>query len=396
MGAMNTADLALKYDPVYRNISMYFSEDQAYLDEQFAEAWYKLMTRDMGPVTRCLGNLVPEPRPFQNPLPNPPKQMADMGKVKQVLKMKIRQQMAKGSSIAEEVARLAWRCASTHRVTDYTGGCNGARIRLSPQKDWPINAGLDVVLDELERIQKRFNGQVSIADLIVLAGNTALELNGAPKMPFCPGRTDATRDGDAGVMPPLLGENADLDDLRESALLLGVSPREWTALQAYRVMASRDQSGADYFRNLLFTDWVRVEVEIDGVQKTLYKSKNRRRIRTIERAEYLLTLEPEFRSAAQDFATEPEVLAQEFAAAWTKVMNADRYNGPAGNLCAPYTSATESEPEKPAEKPGTCGNIRKPKRCRRLDGCTWTGKRCVKENRRLSITERLASVFGYN
>merc|ERR1719384_2641204 len=113
-------------------------------------------------------------------------------------------------------------------------------------------------------VQLKFNDKVSMADLIVLAGNTALELHGAPKLPFCGGRTDATEDGDAGVMPPRLGENADLDDLRESALLLGVSPREWTALQAYRVMASKDQSGSDYFRKLLFADWKRVEVEYNG------------------------------------------------------------------------------------------------------------------------------------
>jgi len=387
---MNTADLALKYDPQYKPISKRFMKDQAYLDEQFAEAWYKLMTRDMGPVTRCLGNLVPEPRPFQNPLPNPPKKMVEFKEVKKVLKAMIRERMPKGTDVAEKFARLAWRCAATHRVTDYTGGCNGARIRLAPQKDWPVNAGLDVALRALERVQQKFNGRVSIADLIVLAGNTALELNGAPKLPFCAGRTDATEDGDAGVMPPRLGDNSDLDDLRESALLLGVSPREWTALQAYRVMATDDQSGSSYFKRLLFSDWERVEVELGGKTKTLYKSKNSRRLRTIERAEYLLTIEPEFRAAAQDFATEPQVLAQEFAAAWTKIMNADRYDGPAGNLCTPYS------PESKPQSTGKCMNIRKEKRCIREDGCAWTGKRCVQEKRRLSFTERLASVFGFN
>jgi len=291
--------------------------------------------------------------------------------------------------MTETFARLAWRCAATHRVTDYTGGCNGARIRLSPQKDWPVNAGLDRALDMLERTQQQFDDKVSIADLIVLAGNTALEMSGAPLLPFCGGRTDAMEDGAAGVMPPRLGENADLDDLRESALLLGLSPREWTALQSYQVKASTDQWGSEYFRQLLFTDWVRVEVEIDGAKKTVYKSKNNRRIRTIERAEYLLTIEPEFRSAVQDFATEPAMLAQEFAAAWTKVMNADRYDGPAGNLCAPYSPQTEPEQDK-------CTSVLKPRRCRRITGCTWKARRCVQESRRLSITEQLASAFGFN
>merc|ERR1712079_207544 len=184
-------------------------------------------------------------------------------------KRKIYETIRLGNDMTETFARLAWRCAATHRVTDYTGGCNGARVRLSPQKDWPVNAGLDRALGMLERTQQQFDDKVSIADLIVLAGNTALEMSGAPTLPFCGGRTDATEDGAAGVMPPRLGDGADLDDLRESALLLGVSPREWTALQSYRVLASNDQSGSGYFSKLLFSDWARVEVEVDGAKKVV-------------------------------------------------------------------------------------------------------------------------------
>merc|ERR1719150_3325452 len=151
---------------------------------------------------------------------------------------------------------------------------------------------------------------VSYADLIVLAGNTALEMRGATPLPFCGGRTDATESGSAGVMPPLLDESKEnsLDDLRESALLLGVSPREWTALQAFRGMKMGTDGFSKYFKTLLFKDWEEVQVtKQDGTVKTLYKSIKGSNIKVITRSEYLLTLDPEFRSAAQDFASEPEM-----------------------------------------------------------------------------------------
>merc|ERR1711881_510371 len=179
---------ALVYDDSYIKLSRKFADDEKYLDEQFAESWYKLMTRDMGPRERCLGNMVPAAREFQNPLPAPPAKLADFGAVKRMVKGLMMEHSKIVSLMGTEAdkygdqvnfgplfVRLAWRCAATHRVTDYTGGCNGARIRLSPQKDWPVNSGLDMALELLEPVKAKFGDGLSWADLIVLAGNTALE-----------------------------------------------------------------------------------------------------------------------------------------------------------------------------------------------------------------------------
>merc|ERR1719192_856611 len=256
--------------------------------------------------------------------------------------------------------RLAWRCASTHRVTDYTGGCNGARIRLSPQKDWPINAGLDAALALLAPVKEEFGDALSWADLIVLAGNTALEEAGAPKLPFCGGRTDASASGDAGVMEPLLDDDMSnsLDDLQESSLLLGVSPREFTALMGRRSIGQFHESRRGfigsiddtpltldngYFQALTANMWEKHTVPTTS--KTLYKTGTSTSSYAL-RSDVLLTLEPQFLTAAQDFASDNDMFLDEFAAAWTKVMNADRFSGPAGNLCEPYKSEEELEQSK--------------------------------------------------
>merc|ERR1719192_3019069 len=252
--------------------------------------------------------------------------------------------------------RLAWRCASTHRVTDYTGGCNGARIRLSPQKDWPINAGLDTALFLLDPVKTEFGDALSWADLIVLAGNVALEEAGAPKLPFCGGRSDATEDGDAGVMEPLLDEKITntLDDLQESALLLGVSPREFTALMGHRSIGQHHVSRTghmghtdmtpltldnEYYKYLLMNNWERFTVP--GSNKEQYMAVSGTDTSYALRSDFLLTLEPSFLAAAQDFSADNDMFLEEFVAAWTKVMNADRFDGPVGNLCEPYTSNPE-------------------------------------------------------
>lgn len=339
---MFTADLALANDPDYIPISQKFMNDQAYLDQQFSEAWYKLMSRDMGPVSRCLGDMVPEPRAFQNPLPAPPAELADFDAVADKLNAVI------STEKAPLLVRLAWRCAATHRVTDYTGGCNGARIRLAPQKDWDINMGLDQALSFLEPVKTKFGDNLSWADLIVLAGNTALEKLGAPKLPFCGGRTDATEAGSAGVMEPRLNDDLSntLDDLQETALLLGVSPREFTALMGRRSVGKHNDLGDGfmgmhddtpmtldngYYTALLSGEWM--------MGSKQYTSGSLSALRS----DLLITYDPEFATAAQDFASDNDMFLEEFAAAWTKVMNADRYDGPTGNLCEPYMSPAEME-----------------------------------------------------
>ena len=196
---MFTTDLALKVDPVYAPIAKRFHKNPKELAEAFAKAWYKLIHRDMGPVSRLLGPLVAPPQLWQDPVPKVDHELIGAPDIAQ-LKAKI---LAAGLSISQLVT-TAWASASTFRGTDKRGGANGARIRLAPQKDWEVNqpAELAKVLSALEKIQKDFNGasgkkKVSLADVIVLGGCAAVEAAAKKaghevQVPFTPGRTDAT------------------------------------------------------------------------------------------------------------------------------------------------------------------------------------------------------------
>jgi catalase (peroxidase I) len=179
---MLTTDIGLIVDPEYRKYVEEFANDEKAFADAFAAVWYKLVNRDMGPATRCVGPDVAPPQPFQFPLPDPPAKLADFDAVEEDLNK------LKGG----DFIRLEMQIANTYRCTDYFGGCNGARIRFSPGKDWKTNAGLDKTLAMLEPIKKRYGDSLSWADLIVLAGNVAVKGMGAPSnIPFCPGRTDA-------------------------------------------------------------------------------------------------------------------------------------------------------------------------------------------------------------
>ena len=197
---MATTDVALRVDPAYEKISRRFHEHPEELADAFARAWYKLLHRDMGPVSRYLGPWVPEPQIWQDPVPPVDHDLIDEGDIA-ALKQKI---LAADVPIAR-LAAAAWGAAASFRGTDKRGGANGGRIRLAPQKDWEVNdpAELAKVLKTLEGIQKDFNGarsdakRVSLADLIVLAGCAAVE-DAARRaghdvvVPFTPGRTDAS------------------------------------------------------------------------------------------------------------------------------------------------------------------------------------------------------------
>ena len=199
---MLTTDLALKMDPIYAPIAKRFHENPDQLADAFARAWYKLLHRDMGPVSRYLGPWVPEPQLWQDPVPAVDHELIGEEDIA-ALKGKI---LASGLSISQLVS-TAWASAASFRGTDKRGGANGARIRLAPQKDWEVNdpAELAKVLQTLEQIQQDFNGsqsggkKVSLADLIVLGGCAAVEQaakNGGHDVtvPFAPGRTDASQE----------------------------------------------------------------------------------------------------------------------------------------------------------------------------------------------------------
>ena len=199
---MLTTDLALRLDPIYGPISRRFHENPDQLAEAFAKAWYKLLHRDMGPVSRYLGPWVPEPQLWQDPVPAVDHELIDDADIA-ALKEKI---LGSGLSISQLVS-TAWASAASFRGTDKRGGANGARIRLAPQKDWEVNepAELATVLQTLEQIQQDFNGsqsggkKVSLADLIVLGGCAAVEQAAKNAghdvtVPFAPGRTDASQE----------------------------------------------------------------------------------------------------------------------------------------------------------------------------------------------------------
>jgi catalase-peroxidase len=198
---MFTTDLALRMDPAYEKISRRFAEDLDAFADAFARAWFKLTHRDMGPVARYLGPLVPkEQLIWQDPLPAKPKKVIGKAEI-ETLKKRIE----KSELTIAQMVTTAWASASTYRDTDKRGGANGARIRLEPQRNWEVNnpKELKKVSAILEKIQTNFNKKsekkVSLADLIVLAGCVGIELaaknNGIKaKVPFIPGRTDATQE----------------------------------------------------------------------------------------------------------------------------------------------------------------------------------------------------------
>jgi len=351
---MLTSDVSLMFDPegLYQPIVKNYAEDLKSLDEHFSHAWYKLTSRDMGPRARCLGKLTPPVQPFQNPLPAPPATLADFAAVRTALKGVLTTAQPAvlpmtGGTYGPEMVRLAWRCAATFRVTDYQGGCNGARIRMSPQKDWTVNAGLDKVLALLEPVKKQFGEGLTWADLIVLAGTVALEEAGAPEMTFCGGRSDAdvtAKDPISDKLhylnmePMVTGHmNATIDDLEQYTLLLGLNTMEFTALMGARAlgqlppgygMGQRTSKpttlGTDYFNNLVTADWM--------PSGSTYKAAGKNGL-TVLKDDILLISAAEYLTVAQQFAGDEALYLKTLASAWTKLMNADRFDGPTRNLC---------------------------------------------------------------
>ena len=187
-----TSDVALKMDAEFYEYVKLFAENMTYFDEEFAHAWYQLVTRDMGPRARCVNDNAPPPQHWQFPLPAP--ETNDEAPDYELAKISIVELLDTEPSAYGELTRLAWQCASTFRVTDYLGGCNGARVRFSPGKDWEVNKNINTALDTLRPIKDAFS-TMSWADLIVLAGTTAMEsgTGGSVSLPFCGGRLDDTQ-----------------------------------------------------------------------------------------------------------------------------------------------------------------------------------------------------------
>jgi len=366
--SMLTTDLALRFDPAYEKISRRFYEHPDQLADAFARAWFKLTHRDMGPISRYLGPLVPkEPQLWQDPVPAVDHKLIGEKDIA-ALKSKI---LKSGLSISQLVT-TAWASAASFRGSDKRGGANGARIRLTPQKDWEVNqpAALAKVLKKLEAIQKEFNGpqsngnkgkKVSLADLIVLGGCAAVEeaaknAGHKVKVPFSPGRTDASQKQtdvhSFAVMEPVAdgfrnylrgGVKLSAEELLvDRAQLLTLTAPEMTVLvgglRALNANSGQAKHGVftkrpetltnDFFVNLLDmnTKW-QASPTFEGV----YEGRDREtdKVRwTGTRVDLLFGSNSQLRALAEVYASDDSKTAfvKDFVAAWNKVMNLDRYD----------------------------------------------------------------------
>ncbi|GAA2083360.1 catalase/peroxidase HPI [Aeromicrobium halocynthiae] len=362
---MLTTDLSLRFDPAYEKISRRFLENPDEFADAFGRAWYKLLHRDMGPVgNQYLGPWVPEPQLWQDPVPALDHELVDEQDVADLK----RTLLASGLSV-QQLAGAAWASASTFRKTDRRGGANGARIRLEPQRSWAVNQEqqVGVVIEKLEQVQQDFNAaqaggkKVSLADLIVLGGAVAVEKAAKDAgydvtVPFRPGRTDATQ------------EDTDVDSFRylepradgfrnfwtsgeklqpESALvdrayLLGLTPPEMTVLvggmRALGANVADTRHGVltgrvgalttDFFVNLLSpgTQWKASQDE-EGVYE-IRDASSGEVLWTATAVDLVFGSNSELRALSEVYASEDahEKFVHDFVAAWTKVMELDRFD----------------------------------------------------------------------
>jgi catalase-peroxidase len=359
---MLTTDLSLRFDPTYGEISRRFMENPDEFALAFAKAWYKLLHRDMGPVSRYLGPYVPEPQIWQDPVPDVDHELVG-GEDVAALKAKV---LDSGLSVSQLV-RVAWASAASFRSTDKRGGANGARIRLEPQRSWAANQPeeLATVLETLEGVQREFNegggAKISLADLIVLAGTAAVEKAARDAgvevtVPFHPGRTDASQEQtdveSFAVLEPradgfrnYLREGEKLHPetlLLERAYMLGLTAPEMTVLLGGLRSLGANAEGAqhgvltdrpgvltgDFFVNLLSPD---TQWKASQSQENVYE------IRDIATGDVKWTAtavdlvfgsNSQLRALSEVYASDDalEKLVQDFAAAWVKVMELDRFD----------------------------------------------------------------------
>jgi len=360
---MATTDLSLRMDPAYEKISRHFHQNPAEFADAYAKAWYKLTHRDMGPISRYLGSMVPtEPQIWQDPVPAVDHALVNEQDVA-ALKAKI---LASGLTISQLVS-TAWASAATFRGSDKRGGANGARIRLAPQKDWEVNqpAELAKVLQKLEAIQEDFNAaqsngkKISMADLIVLAGSAAVEAAAKKggqdvKVAFTPGRTDATQENTDVDSFAVLEPSADgfrnfikkghsrpaAELLIDRASLMTLTAPEMAVLVAgMRVLNTSvgqskhgvftqqaDTLSNDFFVNLLDmgTTWQK-SATAEGVLEGRAAGEVKWTATVVD---LVFGSNSQLRALAEVYASsdaKPK-FAHDFAAAWTKVMNLDRFD----------------------------------------------------------------------
>ena len=358
---MLTSDLALRVDPVYDQIGRRFLEHPEEFADAFARAWYKLLHRDMGPITRYLGPWVPEPQIWQDPVPPVDHELVDADDV-----AALKRTLLDSGLTRQQLVNTAWAAAASYRHTDKRGGANGARIRFAPQRSWAVNASaeLDTVLPVLERIQQEFSSggkRISLADLIVLGGTAAVEeaarAGGVElTVPFSPGRTDATAGADRHRLLP--GARAARRRLPQLGRARGeAAGREAAARPRLHALAHpagddgargrhagpgchgagrhgvlTDRPGVltnDFFVNLLdmATEWKASA----GAEENVYEGRDRAtgEVRwTATAVDLVFGANSELRAQAEVYGGDDagEKFVRDFVAAWTKVMELDRFD----------------------------------------------------------------------
>jgi catalase-peroxidase len=362
---MTTADLALKFDPAYAKISKRFREDHAAFADAFARAWFKLTHRDMGPKVRYLGNLVPkEELIWQDPVPKATGKRLTAADVKN-----LKRRVLKSGLSVQQLVKTAWASASTFRGTDKRGGANGARIRLAPQSTWEVNepAELQKVLKTLEKVRDAFNAsnkkgaQVSMADLIVLAGSAAVEKAAADagvkiEVPFRSGRTDATiEQTDAAsfaVLEPTFdafrnyvrpGHVVTTEQLLlEKAALLTLTAPEMTVLVGGMRALGANYGGTKHGmftskRGVLSNEWfvnlldMRYEWTPTDKSEETFVGRDRKTGKerfTATRADLVFGSNSQLRALAEVYAASDArtKFVRDFVSAWVKVMELDRFD----------------------------------------------------------------------
>ena len=342
---MTTADMAMREDPSYREVSKRFHENPEEFADAFARAWFKLLHRDMGPKTRYMGPEIPEEELiWQDPVPAGNSDY-DVSAVKEMI-------LASGLSI-QEMIETAWSSASTFRGSDMRGGANGARIRLEPQRNWEANNPdqLNKVLDVYTSIAEETG--VSVADIIVLAGNVAIEKASGLEVPFTPGRGDATQDNtdveSFAVLEPQsdgfknfhkAGLNVNSEEIMlDKAQLLGLTAPEMTVLvgglrslgissSGYGLFTENvDELSNDYFRTLLDMS---VQWRPNGTGNS-YEATDRitgEKVRTASRTDLVFGSNSQLRALVEVYASDDSLdkFKNDFVIAWNKVMNADRFD----------------------------------------------------------------------